>query len=236
MIGLLKKDLYRVRSDQDNNKMNIKILEDIGLSKAEIKVYLSLLGLGSVPSGKITRETNMRKSTIYESIRRLQEKGLVSYVIKDGMKYFEGTDPNKIIDFIHDKKRKLDETENEARKLIQDLKKGLDTIKPQAEAHVLVGIEGFKTMRRDALRNSKGEILLIGAIAKEDEVIPGYFEEWNKERQKHGIKLKILYKESARNKIIKSIIGNYFEHKFLSNEIESPAVTNIYGDRVVNLV
>ena len=218
--------------------MNTEILEKIGLSKAEIKVYISLLELGSVSSGKIVKETNLRKSTVYESIRRLQEKGLVSYIIKNGMKYFEGTNPNKILDFIHDKKRKLDETENEAKKLILELKKGFNTLKPHAEAHVLVGIEGFKTMRRDALRNAKAEILLIGAISKEDEVIPGYFEEWNKERQKRKIKLRILYKESARNRIIqsKSLIGRYFEYKFLVNDIESPAVINIYGDRVVNLV
>ena len=218
--------------------MNTEILEKIGLSKAEIKVYISLLELGSVSSGKIVKETNLRKSTVYESIRRLQEKGLVSYIIKNGMKYFEGTNPNKILDFIHDKKRKLDETENEAKKLILELKKGFNTLKPHAEAHVLVGIEGFKTMRRDALRNAKAVILLIGAISKEDEVIPGYFEEWNKERQKRKIKLRILYKESARNRIIqsKSLIGRYFEYKFLVNDIESPAVINIYGDRVVNLV
>jgi len=218
--------------------MNTEILEKIGLSKAEIKVYISLLELGSVSSGKIVKETNLRKSTVYESIRRLQEKGLVSYIIKNGMKYFEGTNPNKILDFIHDKKRKLDETENEAKKLILELKKGFNTLKPHAEAHVLVGIEDFKTMRRDALRNAKAEILLIGAISKEDEVIPGYFEEWNKERQKRKIKLRILYKESARNRIIqsKSLIGRYFEYKFLVNDIESPAVINIYGDRVVNLV
>ena len=68
--------------------MNLETLEKIGLSKAEIKVYLALLELGSVPSGSIVKETEFRKSTVYESIRRLQDKGLVSYVIKEGIKYF----------------------------------------------------------------------------------------------------------------------------------------------------
>ena len=215
-----------------------KTLEKIGLSKAEIKVYLALLELGSVPSGSIVKETELIKSTVYDVIRKLQEKGLVSYIIKEGIKHFEAANPDRIVDFIHEQKRKLNETENEAKSLIEQLKKGFDTIKPQAEAHVFVGVEGFKTMRRDALRNSKGEILLIGAISREDEVIPGFFEEWNKERQKKKIWLKILYKESARKKIISKnqYMGKYFKIKFLPEDLESPAVINIYGDRVVNVL
>ncbi len=218
--------------------METKILEKIGLSKAEIKVYLALLELGSVPSGKIVKETEFRKSTVYESIRRLQEKGLASYVIKGGMKYFEAAEPSRIIEFIHEQKRKLNETELEAKKLIVDLKKGFDILKPSAEAHVLIGIEGFKTMRRDVLRNAKKELLLIGAISGEDEVMKGFFEEWNKLRQKKKIYLRILHKASAREKAMskKEFMGKYFETKFLPEELESPAVINIYGDRVVNLV
>ena len=164
--------------------MNLEIFDKVGLSKAETKVYLALLSLGSVSSGKIVKETGFRKSTVYESIRRLQEKGLVSYVIKEGMKYFEAANPEKIIDFIEENERKLNETKKEAEKIVSELKKGLDTLKPHAEAHVLEGIEGFKTMRRDVLRNSKGELLLIGAIWKEDEIMPAFFNDWNKKRQK----------------------------------------------------
>lgn len=218
--------------------METELLEKIGLTKAEIKVYLSLLELGSVPSGKITKETNLIKSTVYETIKRLQEKGLVSYIIKEGMKHFEAANPERIIDFIEEKERNLKETKKEAGKLIIDLKKGSDILKPSAEAHVLEGIEGFKTMRRDALRNSYGEHLLIGAISREDDVIPGFFKEWNKQRQKNKIRLKILHKESAREKAMskEKFMGKYFQTRFLPEELESPAVINIYGDRVVNVL
>ena len=218
--------------------MDLGALEKIGLSKAEIKVYISLLGLGSVPCGKIVNETELRKSTVYESIRRLQEKGLVSYVIKDSMKYFESSSPDRIIDFIQEQKRTLSETEKESKELIDQLKKGFDIIKPHAEAHVFGGVEGFKTMRRDVLKNAKGEHILIGAISREDEVMPGFFEDWNKQRQKKRIILRILHKESAREKAMskKEFMGKYFETKFLPEELESPAIINVYGDRVVNVL
>ncbi len=218
--------------------MDAEILEKIGMSKAEIKVYLALLELGSVPSGKIVHETNFRKSTVYESIKRLQNKGLVSYIIKEGMKHFEAANPERVIDFIEEEKRKLSETQDEAEKFVSLLKKGLNGVKPSAEAQVLEGIEGFKTMRRDVLRNAKGEHLLIGAISREDEIMPGFFEEWNKTRQKKKIMLRILHKESARTKAMakREFMGSLFETKFLPEELESPAVINIYGDRVVNVI
>lgn len=218
--------------------MDVGVLEKIGLSKAEVKIYLAMLSLGSAPSGRIVRETGLRKSTVYETIRRLQEKGLVSYVIKGGMKHFEASNPERIIDFIGEEKRKLNETESEAKELIRQLEKGLDVLRPHAEAHVLVGVEGFKTMRRDVLRNAKGEHLLIGAISRENEVMPGFFEHWNSQRQKKKIKIRILHKESARGKPMakKQFMGAYFETKFLPDEVESPAVINIYGDRVVNVL
>jgi len=197
-----------------------------------------MFGEHAVPGGKIVKETDLRKSTVYETIGRLQEKGLVSYVIKKGKKHFEASHPDKILDFIQEQKNSLEKKESEANKLVDELKQGHDILKPHAEAHVFEGVEGFKAVRRDVLRNSKGEVLLIGSISREDEVIPGYFEEWNKERIKNKISLKLLHKESARKKALsrKKLMQKNFEMRFLPKEIESPAVINIYGDRVVNVL
>ena len=218
--------------------MNTSLLEKIGLSKAEIKVYLTLLEIGSTTSGRIVKETELRKSTVYESIRRLQEKGLASYVIKDSRRYFEAAQPERIIDFLADKKRKLSDTEKEAEHLVEELKKGFDTLKPQAEASVFVGVEGFKTIRRDVLNSKTKEHLLIGAIGRENEVMPGFFEEWNKQRIKRKINLRILHKDSAKDKYMtfKEKMGPYFETRYLPEGVKNPVVINIYKDRVVNIL
>src|SRR3989344_6412748 len=169
-----------------NGIMNLSALENIGLSKAEVQVYSALLKLGSSSSGKIVAETSLRKSTVYECINRLGDKGLVSYVIKDSMKYFEAAQPEKLLDFMQEKKREINRQEKQLNSLIPKLKSEFDFLKPRAEAHVYLGVEGFKTMRRDSLRNANGEILLIGAISREDEVMPGFYKWWNKERQAKG--------------------------------------------------
>lgn len=218
---------------------SLDILEKIGLSKAEIKVYYSLLGLGTVSSGKIVTETEFHKSTVYDSLRRLEEKGLVAYIIKEGIKYFEATEPERILDFIRDIKRKLIAHEDEAKILIQKLKKEVPRIKPIAEARILVGIEGYKTVRREALRYAnKQPIMIIGGMSKDSEIMPGFFKDWNKQRQRLAIPIKILHKESARGKGMtkKEVMGKLFQTRFLPENIENPAAISIFGDHVVNVV
>lgn len=236
MIGLLKLRFYSFAFNSPS--MDLAILEELGLTKAEVRVYLALLELGSVPSGRIVRETGFRKSTVYETIGRLGEKGFVSHIHTKGMKHFEAATPDRILEYLEEKKRTLFEQETKAKFLVRTLAEGFDVLRPHAEAHVLTGVEGFKTMRRDVLRHAKGEHFLIGAISRENEVMPAFFEHWNKERQKEKICLRILHKESARGKASthSNYMGKYFETRFLPEEIQSPAVINIYGDRVVNVL
>ena len=63
--------------------MNEQLLEDIGLTKGEIKVYLTLLKLRETTTGKIIEEAQISSGKIYEILDKLIKKGLVSYIIKD---------------------------------------------------------------------------------------------------------------------------------------------------------
>ena len=219
-------------------RMDTSVLERIGLSKAEIQVYLALLRLGQVPSSRLIRETNFRKSTIYDSIRRLQEKGLVSSVVQDKKAYFEATEPDRLIDFVEDKKRELDRYGETVKGLTKDLEKEYGKIKPHAEAHVLLGPEGYKTMRRDSLKNAKADLCLLGAIGREYEVLPAFFENYNKTRIMKGIKWRVLAKKVMRSKMeaFKKRLVKNFEIRFLPDNFDNPAVINVYGNRVVNVL
>jgi sugar-specific transcriptional regulator TrmB len=204
----------------------------IGLSKAESKLYLAMIKLGSSTTGSIIKETGLRKSTVYESLNRLLEKGLVSYVIKNNIKFFEAADPDRLVDFIEEQKHELDETEDDIKKILPELKSMQISLKPHAEAHVLLGIEGFKTMRRDLLKHAKGEHLMLGAISREPVVMPHFWTYFNKERIKHGIKVRVLHQQNTKEKPMR---GDMIELRFLPKGVVIPAVINIYGDRVVSL-
>jgi len=219
--------------------MDPKALEGLGIAGAEVQVYLALLKLGQSPLNKVVRETSLQKSTVYNSATRLQEKGLVSNVIRDSRRYFEAVEPERLIEFLHERKKRVDECEEELKELMSRIKKSADPSKPAVEAHVFVGLEGFKTMRRDVLKNSGGELLMLGAIGKEWKLMPAFYKNWNKSRLVKGIHVRILYKKSlekVRKEANKMDMIGKFDARILPEELESPAVINVYGDRVANIV
>src|SRR3989344_9127757 len=213
--------------------MNLSILEDVGLTKSEIEVYMSLLRLGSSKTGRITKDTSMHRSRIYESLNRLLEKGLISYVIKNGIKYFESAPPEKLIDYIDNQKNILNEKEKKIKELIINIKKEIVVTKPEAEASILTGIEGYKTMRNDVLKTGK-DLYLIGGKGKENRILQYFFPNFNKMRIKNKIKWHILFENELKNKPITKL--PLMECKFLPKGFTTPAVINVYGDRVVNVL
>jgi sugar-specific transcriptional regulator TrmB len=213
--------------------MEEKLLQEIGLTNSEINVYTTLLKSGSIKVGDLMKQVNLHRSRVYEAINRLTEKGLVSYIIKNNIKFFEATDPERLLSYIEEQKEKLNEKESKIQKIIPELRKQIPSSLPHAEAHVFAGKEGFKTIRKDVLKQ-KQDLYLIGAVGKEDKFLQYFFPNFNKLRIKNKIKWKILYDGEVKGKKITKL--PLMETKFLPKEYSSPAVINIYGDKVVNVL
>ena len=93
--------------------MDETLLEKLGLTKGEIKVYLALNKLSESTVGPIGKESKVSKSKIYDILDKLIEKGLVGYVVKSGTKYFLANDPHLILEYIERKENELDKTKKE---------------------------------------------------------------------------------------------------------------------------
>jgi len=213
--------------------MDTTLLQEIGLANSEIMVYTTLLKTGSVKVGQLMKELSLHRSRVYEAINRLIDKGLVSYVIKNNIKYFQATDPERLLTYVEEQKEKLNEKEASIKKIIPELRKQISPLQPHAEAHVLFGKEGFKTMRKDVLKQKK-ELYMIGGLGKEDKFLKYFFPNFNTLRIKSKIKWNILYDAEVKGKKITKL--ELMEKKFLPKEYSSPTVINIYGDRVVNVL
>ena len=91
--------------------MDAKLLQEIGLTNSEILVYTTLLKTGSIKVGQLIKEVSLHRSRVYEAINRLTDKGLVSYVIKNNVKFFEATDPERLLSYLEEQKERLNEKE-----------------------------------------------------------------------------------------------------------------------------
>ena len=58
--------------------MDNSILEDLGLTGAEIKVFISLLELGSSTAGKVVEKSGLQNAVVHRAFHSLAEKGLLN--------------------------------------------------------------------------------------------------------------------------------------------------------------
>lgn len=79
--------------------MNLKkILQNIGLSDKEAKIYLALLELGEALPSTIARRTGVKRPTTYVVLEQLQKQGLVSYAKKGRTTYYQALNPHSLLE------------------------------------------------------------------------------------------------------------------------------------------
>ena len=215
--------------------MDITILESIGLTKSEIRVYFTLLELGPSTTGKIIEKSNVASSKIYEILDKLIQKGLVNYILEGKIKYFEASDPDRIINYIEDKEEQLELQKNEIKNIIPKLMLKKQLAKIKQDAKIYRGFKGLETAFYEALDlMTKNDIFYVYGIPKRSEETNRFFVKWNKERAKRGIKAKQLFNESAKGELQTLPENNpSSEIKYLQENLLMPAAVNIFNTRII---
>src|SRR3989344_5030598 len=93
-------------------------LETIGLTKNEVKIYLALLEIGATSTGAIIKKTGIHTSKVYDGLERLSEKGLVTYIIEANTKHYKAVNPDRILDFLDEKKKKIESQKEEVKDIL----------------------------------------------------------------------------------------------------------------------
>lgn len=184
--------------------MNTKILEEIGLTDSEIKVYLALLELGSSKKGPIVKKAGITSSKIYEVIDKLIERGLASYVIKDKVKYFNAAPPSRIKDYLREKEIKLKEQETEIDKLLPSLELKQKLTEKKIDAEVYRGWRGMQTVYNDLLESlkPKEEYFIFGASRGMDtKKVKSFYTRFNEKVTKKKLRANVIFNENARGNI-----------------------------------
>ena len=87
--------------------MKAEELQKLGLNKSESKAYLTLLELGSASAGIIADKAQISPSKIYGVLEKLLQKGLISYIIKARTKFYSAASPQKLREFLEDRKKQI---------------------------------------------------------------------------------------------------------------------------------
>ncbi len=212
--------------------MDLSQLEKIGLKEKEAKVYVSLLKEGSALANQLAKKTNILRSSIYDYLEILLEKGFISYTIKSGKKYFQAVDPQKILDNFKESKEREEQALNE---VIPELVGLMNTSEKTSRIEVFEGKEGMKSAMSYILKDGPKEILVYGSSGVGYKLLPFYLEHWHKERAKRKIKLRIIYNEvpEAKERIKEGPSLGFSEVRFLPVGHTSLTGTLIYNNKIL---
>lgn len=194
----------------------INELKQAGLTENETKVYLALIESGPNLAGQISRKTGLHRRSVYDVTEMLIKKGLIGYILKNNRRYFEASNPNRILEILQEKQNLLEP-------IVSDLLKTYSSEKEKQETNFYKGKEGLKAIFEDQL-NYK-EILILGASPKAYEVLQFYFKWYDKKRKKKKIKVRIIAYDKKISKIPLA------EIRYLPQKYESPVAVNIYGNK-----
>ena len=93
------------------NKSDIcGLLTELGLSENEANVYLTLLSLGSTTALKVSRTTNLKRTTVYSVMESLKGKGLVSLEVRGFKTLVQAEGPEQLEHIIEDQRSRLQKT------------------------------------------------------------------------------------------------------------------------------
>lgn len=173
----------------------IEILEQIGLSRREATLYSALVETGRTTTGPLVKKTGIPASKIYGVLERLVRKGLVSVITRQKTKHFSATNPERLLEYVGEKRKELEERENEVKKLLPYLKERRKEGEEMQGAEVAYGFEGLKGLLYKMLSGAKkgDEWLFFSFTVQEPQryqKVYDFYRKFDKPRREAGLKIK----------------------------------------------
>ncbi len=185
-----------------NKDFILSVLKPLGYTEKEARIYVSALELGTVPASSLARQSGLNRVTTYETLKKLQEKGLVSVSVIAQIKHFTAIDPDTL----------LAATENRFEALKQAVPYLASIKSAENQNHTVQlfeGLDGIKRAYGETLK-SKTEILGYANSKNIREHWPEYDVEYVQRRAEKQIFFRGLALDDSAGKKVQSGDSDFF--------------------------
>lgn len=199
-------------------------LKELGLTDNEVRIYLLLLKQGLMNPSELAQKLGLHRGYVYDALERMQEKEVVSSILKDNKKYFQATNPENLLELL---KLKLESFQ----KIVPELMKIKEYKKEETKVELHKGKRVYRTLLKDMISTLKKdeEAYLIGI--DEDvlltEVEPIYLKQYLNTIKSRNIKEKIIIKEGS-----KKLQNPNLKYKELKEEYIGKTAQIIYNNKI----
>ena len=174
----------------------------LNFSEKEANVYLALLELGKGTVSQIGRKANINRTTGYNILSQLVQKGLVSISGKEPKQEYVAESPDKIKQYLKEEVKKNEEYLTQADKAIPALK-SIHNVKGRPQVRFYEGKEGIKEIYEDTL-TSHEPIRAFAHVEDNNQTLPEYFPKYYFRRAAKKIPIRAIFPDSPEaRKLIK---------------------------------
>ncbi|MSU55729.1 MAG: hypothetical protein EXS51_00255 [Candidatus Taylorbacteria bacterium] len=208
-------------------------LHSLGFGEKEAVVYVALLELGRGTVTQISRKAGINRTTGYDILDSLSNKGVVNVSGKEPKQEYSAEPPESVIAYLRKEAEAARERITRAEALLPELR-SVHATQNRPKIKFYEGTEGLKQVYEDTLTSAEA----IRAYANVDDMhkgLPNYFPEYYKRRAGAGIAIRaivpstlIARARSSYNEEEKREIAFVPEDKYYF----SPEI-NIYDNKVM---
>jgi HTH-type transcriptional regulator, sugar sensing transcriptional regulator len=161
------------------------ILQNIGLTEKEAKIYLTLLELHEALPSTVARRSKVKRPTTYVILEQLKERGLVSHVKRKKLLYFRALDPHSLLEDQSNKYRALE-------KAIPELQQLHEKFAATPQMTVYEGKEGLIKIMEDTL-TTKTELLCWAYVGEAVDCLRDYYPTYIRKKVERKIWLRGVF-------------------------------------------
>ena len=158
-----------------------RILEDVGLTPNEIKVFLSSLKLGPASISEVARGAGIARTYTYELVEQLKVKGLLAEIEERGKIKIEGLDYAGLLSYINRRQKDLQRLEKDLVNAAGEFYALRSTNLQKTKVRFFEGVEGVKSIlsevRKDLEKlNRPYNFYVVFSTDRMEAMIPGWVE------------------------------------------------------------
>ncbi|MFA5995375.1 MAG: helix-turn-helix domain-containing protein [Patescibacteria group bacterium] len=189
-----------------NHAELIKILQNIGLSENEAKVYCSALSLGSSTILNLARNASMKRSTVYAIVEALKQKGLMHIKMQGLKKLYTAANPEQL-------EHILEQRQDNFKKHLPDFLAIYNLESNNNFVKYYEGLTAVKALYEDSLKQIKPheDYLVITNQEQWLQLDEKFFMNYIKKRAKLNINTRLLFQDSPIAREHKRLEKNFNE-------------------------
>ncbi|MFA5947200.1 MAG: helix-turn-helix domain-containing protein [Patescibacteria group bacterium] len=210
------------------------VLEQLGLSPKEIKVYVTLLKEGPSSVRQMAAATGINRGTVYDSLKNLQAMRLARFYNKETKQYFVAEPPVKLEELARDRMDELKRADEKLARVIAELDSVYDGgSSREPVARMYEGPEGIKVILLDVLSSMEEtkskEYYVYSSSAVRDAGLYSAFPTYTAERLDARISVKNISLGKGGS------TAGLDERKWIPATEGTPTYILIYAGKVANI-